>query len=468
MKTTPLIVHPVSTTAMAALLASLLWLASGTGSMPAAPAPDPFQPVRKLVARTYNSGFADAHDTYNGMGAASNGRIYYVLSSERYDVGAQVYCFDPKTQRIIHLGDLTEACGEKGQNSIVQGKSHVNFVESGGKLYFATHIGYYSIIDGMEKMGIPPAGWKPYPGGHLLAYDLKSGAFDNLAIAPDREGVLSMNMDTKRGRMFGLTWPSGMFFRFDVATKNLKNFGKLCAEGENGKGAVYRTICRSIAVDSDSGTAWCTTSEGVILRYRADADTIEPVAGEDLKKDYFGLYDPTSAGHMGYNWRQVFWHPQSKAVYGVHGNSGYLFRFDPVLPRVQVLERLTSLPSKASGMFDQFSYGYLGFALGPDQRTIHYLTGGPIYKDGRRVKGKDSTAMGEAKGLENLHLTTYDIATGKFTDQGAIFYANGDRPLYINSIAIGHDGTVYFLARITEAGKTRTDLVSVPGPLKRR
>lgn len=115
-------------------------------------------------------------------------------------------------------------------------------------------------------------------------------------------------------------------------------------------------------------------------------------------------------------------------------------------------------------MFDQFSYGYLGFGLGPDGRTIHYLTGAPIYLDGMRVKGKDSTAMGEAKGLENLHLITWDIPTGTYKDRGAIFYENGDRPLYVNSLAIGKDGDVYFLARITENGKTRTDLVRVAGP----
>jgi hypothetical protein len=28
-------------------------------------------------------------------------------------------------------------------------------------------------------------------------------------------------------------------------------------------------------------------------------------------------------------------------------------------------------------MFDEFSYGYLGFTLGPDEQTIYYLTGGP-------------------------------------------------------------------------------------------
>jgi len=51
-------------------------------------------------------------------------------------------------------GNLTEACGEKGRKTIVQGKSHVNFVESNGKLYFATHIGYYSLIDGMDFYSI--------------------------------------------------------------------------------------------------------------------------------------------------------------------------------------------------------------------------------------------------------------------------------------------------------------------------
>jgi hypothetical protein len=139
---------------------------------------------------------------------------------------------------------------------------------------------------------------------------------------------------------------------------------------------------------------------------------------------------------------------------------------DPAEPRLEVLARLTSEPSQRSGMFDQFSYGYLGFALGPDGRTIYYLTGGPIYENGRRVAGKSSTAMGEAKGLENLHLVTWDTVTRRYTDHGAIFYENGQRPLYVNSIAVGHDGSVYSLGRITEQGKTRTDLFRVKHPSK--
>jgi len=117
-------------------------------------------------------------------------------------------------------------------------------------------------------------------------------------------------------------------------------------------------------------------------------------------------------------------------------------------------------------MYDQFSYGYLGFTLGPDGRTIHYLTGAPIYVNGKRVRGAESTARGEAKGLEDLHLVTYDIPTAKYKDQGAIFYENGERPGWVNSIAVGKDGSVYFMARMTENGKMRADLVKIPGPFK--
>jgi len=113
-------------------------------------------------------------------------------------------------------------------------------------------------------------------------------------------------------------------------------------------------------------------------------------------------------------------------------------------------------------MFDQFSYGYLGFTLGPDARTIYYLTGGPVYVDGKRVRGKESTAKGEAKGTENLHLVTWDIPTGRYIDHGQIFYENGERPTYVNSIAVGRDGAIYTLARIRDGEGFRADLVRIP------
>jgi hypothetical protein len=423
-----------------------------------------------MVARTYDSGFDLAHDTYNAISTASDGKVYYVLSSESIDVGGQMYCYDPGTDKIQHLADLTEMCGEKGSKTIPQGKSHVNFYERDSNLYFSTHVGYYEIVEGMERMAkTPPPGYKLYPGGHLLSYEISSGKSEDLGTAPDGEGFLTMTMDTQRGHIYAITWPKGYFVHYDVGKKELKNLGTFSGQGEIGMpGKTYRTLCRSMVVDPRDGSVYFTTSTGKILRYSYNADSLQTVQGADMKKDYFGSYDPSSPGHMGYNWRRVIWYAPENVAYGVHGNSGYLFRFDPREPNLEVVERITSEPSKRSGMFDQFSYGYLGFELGTNGHTLYYLTGGPIYIDGKRVTGKERIAMGAAKGLENLHLVTYDIPTGRYIDHGRIFYKNGQRPLYVNSIAVGKHGTVYTLARITENGRTRADLVSIPNPFENR
>src|SRR3546814_13257467 len=84
-------------------------------------------------------------------------------------------------------------------------------------------------------------------------------------------------------------------------------------------------------------------------------------------------------------------------------------------------------------MFDQFSYGYLGYQLGPDGQTIYYLTGAPVFIDGKRVQGAEEIAKGAASGLENLHLVTYHIPERKYTDHGPVFYPNYGRHNYVNS-----------------------------------
>ena len=56
----------------------------------------------KLTAKTYNSGFSIAHDTYNAIDVASDGNVYYVLSSQSIDTGGQMYSFNPRTGKIRH------------------------------------------------------------------------------------------------------------------------------------------------------------------------------------------------------------------------------------------------------------------------------------------------------------------------------------------------------------------------------
>ena len=134
----------------------------------------------------------------------------------------------------------------------------------------------------MEKPGIPPPGYKRYPGGHFLAYDMRSGKFENLARVPFGDGILSMTMDTQRGRLYGITWPTGTFLRYDLTTKELRNLGAVSEQGENGTGQAYRTLCRSLVVDPNDGSVYLSTGDGAILRYCYDTDSIGRVEGEDL------------------------------------------------------------------------------------------------------------------------------------------------------------------------------------------
>lgn len=425
------------------------------------------QHCRNLIAKTFYSGFADADDTFNSISLASDGKVYYILSSSKHNVGGRMFSYDPSTGDITFLADLTSICGEGSKNYIAQGKSHVRFYECDRKLYFATHVGYYQLIDGRYRLPVnPPDGYNLYSGGHIVCYNIDKSCFEDLAILPHGEGAIAMTMDRDRKQIFIITWPTGRFIHYDVAAGNMQDLGYISGAGEAGvPGKDFRVLCRSLFVNSFTGTAYFSIAEGDILSYTPGDDTITKLTKADLRLDYFGKYDVTMPGNMGYNWRKIFWHAQHRMAYGVHGNSGYLFRFDPHTEELCLIKRITSIPSKKSGMYDQFSYGYLGFALGPDQETVYYLTGGPIYNHRKMIKETCTASMGTAKNIENLHLVTYHLKTGVYKDYGPIFYENGERPLNVNSIAIGTDGTIYTLARVNINGKIITDLISIKNPL---
>jgi hypothetical protein len=447
---------------------------------------------RILQARFYDSGFRYADDNYNACFRASNGKIYYVLCSGSVNVGAQMYAYDPATQKISHIGDLTEAAGEKGMHAVPQGKGHSIFVEFNGKLYFATHVGYYNppTAAGQELEGTPPPGYKPYPGGHFMSYDLTTGQFKSLAKAPVGEGIIAFGMDAKRARLYGITWPSGLFLRYDMHTDELKNFGPISLGGERGiPGKTFRVICRDLAVDPDDGSVYFTIADGKIFQYRYHTDSIENVQGCNLKKDVFGCLSPSVPGTMAYNWRAVLWYPPQKVFYAVHGRSGYLFKFEPRARKIEVLERFVSDATRESGMYDPFAYGHLGFTLGPEGHTIYYLTGAPRRGGvGERLTGKlaregykaresgtlwaEELIQHEADQAappdedEDIHFVTYNISSGESRDYGVLQLADGRKPFFVQSIAVGKKN-IYAVAKVRNAeGRVRVDLLSFPDPVR--
>ena len=205
---------------------------------------------RKLIARTYNSGFPEAHDTYNGLSSASDGRIYYVLSTDRFDVSARMFVFDPATRQIKHLGDLTEACGEKGQNTIVQGKSHVNFVDCGRQALFRhphrllQHHRRHG-EDGHPASGLEAVSRRPLAGlrhGHRQVR--RPGHRPQARGHPDLGHGHAARPALRPHLAHRPLLPLRPGQEGDEGLRRRQR-----GQGENGKGATYRTICRSIAVE---------------------------------------------------------------------------------------------------------------------------------------------------------------------------------------------------------------------------
>lgn len=403
--------------------------------------------LRSLAAVKHGAAPAGADDTYNAMSCAGNGKIYYVVSSSSLEKDGTMYVYDPATGKIELVTGLATICGEEKKKIVPQGKSHVRFYEKDGKLYFATHAGYYETVGGLPQIpASPPAGYERYSGGHILSYDLASGAFEDLALAPGNQGIITMTMDTARGQIYVLTWPKGELVHYDIMLNESKNLGPVSAQGEAGiPGDSYRILCRSMFVDAGEGDVYFSTADGDIFNYNPQWPSIQKLEGVDLRRDYFGKYDPGMPGTMAYNWRKITWHSSHKVAYGIHGNSAYLFMFDPRTRTIEVMDRLAPEPLRKSGMFDRFRYGYMGFQLGPDN-TLYYLTGA---------------------GDHGMHLITYDLADKKLTDHGPVICEDGSRPVFANTIAIGGNGNVYTLARFRENGAEEMNLLEIENPLKK-
>jgi len=407
-----------------------------------------------LHGHMYDSGFPQGTENYNACYYASDAKVYYVLCSASAEVGGQMYSLDPSTGKIRHLGDLTEVVGEKGMHAIPQGKSHVNFVECKGRLYFATHVGYYENYKyrGKQKYATA-AGIEPYPGGHFLAYDLGTGKFEVFGKAPLGEGIIAMTMDPQRERLYGLTWPSGLFVRYDLKSREMKNLGPVSGEAENPTGPQFEMLDRCLVVDPTDGSVYFTRANGEMLRYHYDSELVETVPGGNLRRDYFGHMDPSNTdGDMAYHWLQAAWCPMGNAIFGIHGKSGYLFRFTPASQQLEVLARLVSDPSLKTGMYDRTPYGYLGFTAGPSGRTLYHLTGASLASEG-------------IKDAEGLDLVTYEMGSASRVDHGLLVLENGDKPYQAQCLTVGKNGMIYTVAFVGKPNHSRMDLISFRNPV---
>jgi len=411
---------------------------------------------KRIIAKLHATDFDMSDSAYNSLNVIGND-VYYTLCTHNNDFPGRVYRYNSLTGDNVLIADLGvitgEAAGKDGKKFIPHGKSHSPFYQMGDKIYFATHLSYMVAgEDGRELSPTAvPEGYLPYTGGKFFEYTPATGQFKMLFSLPMGEGILTMHVDEKRALTYCFSWPTGVFWVYDIKADKLYNKGMHHRGGEAGVGEQFSCVTRHIAIDPRDGAAYFSNSDGDIMEYRHETGEVTTVNWAHLRKDVFGKWDPRAGGHDGYNWRYMVWNEKRNIFYGVHGKSGYLFSFDPKEKKVEIITRIVSEFCLKNGLNEFFRYGNMTLAQKPgDDDTLYYITDfyqfeNPTPEQARLMQQTGNPGRG-ATGY--LALVTYHLPTGCYKDNGVIQMEDGRFPNSTQSIAIDKNGRIYTCAWI--------------------
>ncbi len=360
---------------------------------------------------------------FTALLAASDGRVYIGLNC--HGQGANVAVYDPATDSLRLLGDMQELSGEKNLGREPQAKVHTQICEgSDGKIYFATHLSaWFNFAKISEAEGLP--------GGHWVVYDPKTDHLTDLGVGLPRNGIITMTMDQKRERLYGLTYPMGHFIYYDIKSKVTVDMGVV----QN-----WASVSRVLVTD-DRGRVYGFYNDGRIWRYDPDGDRVYNLITQMPLRTpgipIFRSFYETEHGMMG-----VATSPDGKKWYGLETESSHLFEYDPYQGdegRTTLLTQLT--PDRYVGKRN-VPYAMLAFCK--DSNDVFYHAANTQLGD-----EPQGTYWGEGYGSA---MVTYNLKTGKRDDRGVIVAEDNRQVMTPTAASCGPDGTVYFMAFVNEKG----------------
>jgi hypothetical protein len=275
--------------------------------------------------------------------AARDGLIYGGTCGEE----AYLFVFNPAANKVRHLGKI------KGQEAI----HHALVEDRDGLLYLGTGKNPFSEValspGGIGKEYIDETLWadirKPfegYAGGHLYLYDpAKSNSTVKL---PDMEcdlvdlgipvagnSIYALTINSEKGEIYGISYPDGHFFLFDISTRQFKDLGEIDQRIVfNGPERHWRSLPRALVCD-DSGRVFTTGNGGNLVCYDSDTGKIVST-GLQIPMD---IYPAQFEGS--YAVAEYFARAGGGLIYG-GSSDGYLFSFDPQKMELLNLGKLRS------------------------------------------------------------------------------------------------------------------------------
>lgn len=347
---------------------------------------------------------------------ARDGIIYGGTSGD----DAYFFLFDPAINKVRHLGKIP---GHSGlHHSLVEDKNGNIYIGTGKNIFEDVPLSKWG--EGDDKFDVTL--WKDikrhfsdYQGGHLFCYrpaesndkvklvGMESEMVD-LGMPLANNSIYALTINPEGDEIYGLTYPDGHFFIFNIAAKQFTDLGEIDPNKVyHGPERKWRTLSRALICD-DSGKVYISGNKGKLIYY--DPETGDLVNTDiEVPGDYYYLQF-----YQDYTAVEYFAKDSNGLIYG-GTTDGYLFSFDTQKMQMNNLGKVRA------------------------SRRLRCLT---IGKD-----GKVYLMAGERSTTRPCQFYLYDPQLGHFetlglliADRSPYYYWRGQQ---FDCMTTGLDGTIY-------------------------
>ena len=409
-----------------------------------------FSKEKKAVVQHYK--FVGNHreeSMWSALYGAKSGKVYIGLCT--HAEAAHFYEFDPETETMRHIVDLTELHNERGEGINTNGKIHVRMGEDAdGNIYFG------GLNEDTGPESIDPSS---YLGAFWYRYNPKEDKVEVLGKISRHFGLLGMVMDPVYMRLYGLA-EDGHLYMHDIAGKYTRDLGKVDDWD----------ICRTIFADEE-GNVYGSFPVAQIWKYDPKKDEVIDLPNIRLQYDNRVLPRTMSKPMIDRKviWRVIEWDPQEKVAYGIVGGNSMLFRYDVSKGEegsIEYLKTMTAPQYWDESNVRQIPFATLALAVDSDRVWFAPTASGSFDYVGNSWDVKDEEEF-NAKLAGGYfppvsYLVSYDKKDGERVSHGLMVTENGNLCFGLGGACVGQkDGKIYFVGAIEE--KNEADVVGKVG-----
>ncbi|MDD6150914.1 MAG: hypothetical protein PUB45_01065 [Bacteroidales bacterium] len=375
---------------------------------------------------------------WSALYGAKSGKIYIGLCT--HAEAAHFYEFDPETEIMRHIVDLTELHNERGQGINTNGKIHVRMGEDAeGNIYFG------SLNEDTGPECIDPSS---YLGAFWYRYKPSEDKVEVLGRISRHYGLLGMVMDPVYMRLYGLA-EDGHLYMHDIEGSFTRDLGKVDDWD----------ICRTIFSD-DEGNVYGSFPVAQIWKYDVRKDEVIDLPTIRLEYDNRVLPRTMSKPMIDRKviWRVIEWDENEKVAYGIIGGNSMLFRYDVhdgPEGHIDYLTPLTAPQYWDESNVRQIPFATLTLTISGDKIYFAPTASGSFDYIGNSwdVKDEENFQAKLAGGFfpPVSYLVSYDKTSGKRESHGLMMTKEGKLCFGMGGACTGKkDGRIYFVGAVEE------------------